>query len=96
MNKELNISSNFKQYFLNKLVSGTGTQHVFAFPNGYGALVTRNPRTYGNEFGLWEVAVVGIDGHIDYQTPVTSDGVIGWCGDMEVEETLKQISELKA
>jgi hypothetical protein len=90
--KELNIDATLKPY-LKELVLDIGTQYVFGFSNGYGAFVTRNHRTYGNEFGLWEVAVLGRDGNLNYDTPVTED-VIGWCGDMEVNEALKQISEL--
>jgi len=43
-----------------------GTQRRYKFPNGYGASVVRGPYTYGGPEGLFELAVFGQDGHLNY------------------------------
>jgi hypothetical protein len=76
----------------------SGTQKIYRFDNGYGASVVRGFGTYGAESGLWELAVIHWRGNaweITYDTPVTDD-VIGWLSDEDVEEKLREISELPA
>lgn len=73
--------------------SWDGSQHKYLFPNGYGASVIRSTYSYGGSAGLWELAVFGIDGHLDYSTPVTGD-VEGHLDDAEVEALLEQIESL--
>lgn len=70
-----------------------GVQHLFEFPNGYGASVVRIPGiSYGANQGLWEVAVLK-NGGIAYDTPITDD-VLGHLNDLEVEEVLNNIASL--
>lgn len=69
------------------------TQHLFKFPNSYGASVIRNEHSYGGEDGLFELAVLDEYEGITYSTPITDD-VLGWLSEEDVLETLNQIEEL--
>lgn len=68
-------------------------QYRFKFGNGYGASVIRGQFTYGGSSGLWELAVVGQDGQLDYETPITDD-VLGYLSESDVTETLDAIAAL--
>lgn len=70
-----------------------GEQHIFKFPNGWQASVIRGRHTYGGIDGLFEIAVLDRDGHLNYDTSVTSD-VIGHLDREELDETLDQIAAL--
>ena len=50
----------------------------------------RNSASYGNEDGLWELAVLDTDGKIDYTTSITDD-VLGYLTTDDVEDILEQI-----
>jgi hypothetical protein len=67
-----------------------GTHWTFEFPNGYGGSVIDDG--YGNEEGLYELAVLH-NGHLTYDTPITDD-VLGWLTAGEVAETLDRIAAL--
>lgn len=71
-----------------------GVQAVITFDNGYGASVVCTPHTYGGDKGLYELAVLGKNGHITYDTPITND-VIGYLKEEEVTKILEQIQLLK-
>ena len=65
------------------------------FDNGYGASVVIGPHTYGGEDGLYELAVIlGSDGKLTYDTPVTDD-VEGYLTEDEVTKLLEQIQNLE-
>ena len=73
-----------------------GIQALHFFPNGYGVSVIRFPGSYGYEDGLYEVAV--LKGTVDdyelcYDTDVT-DGVIGHCDEIEVENIMEEVETL--
>ena len=70
-----------------------GVQARITFDNGYGASVVKTPYSYGGDKGLYELAVLGKDGHITYDTPVTSD-VIGYLRDIDVIEVMEKIQQL--
>ena len=72
-----------------------GVQHKYKFPNGYGASVVSHPYSYGGDRGLWELAVLGLDGHLTYDTPITND-VLGYLSEDEVNEALAKIAALEA
>jgi hypothetical protein len=63
------------------------------FDNGYGASVVVGPYTYGGEDGLYELAVLGSDGKLCYDTPVTDD-VEGYLSEDDVTKLLEQIQKL--
>jgi hypothetical protein len=64
------------------------------FDNGYGASVVIGPYTYGGEDGLYELAVIlGSDGKLTYDTPVTDD-VEGYLTEDDVTKLLEQIQKL--
>jgi hypothetical protein len=63
------------------------------FDNGYGASVIIGPHTYGGEDGLYELAVLGKDKKLTYDTPVTDD-VEGYLTEEAVTKLLEQIQKL--
>ena len=74
-----------------------GVQHVYEFPNGYGASVIKHDYSYGGKDGLWELAVLNFDldkkGQIDYNSGITGD-VIGYLSWKNVETYLTEIKDL--
>ena len=63
------------------------------FDNGYGATVVQGPHSYGGADGLYELAVVGKDDEICYDTPVTGD-VEGYLSEAQVTDLLIKIQQL--
>jgi hypothetical protein len=63
------------------------------FDNGYGASVIIGPHTYGGEDGLYELAVLGKDKKLTYNTSVTDD-VEGYLSEDDVTKLLEQIQKL--
>jgi hypothetical protein len=72
-----------------------GQRRLYRFSNGYGASVIRNSASYGNEEGLWEMAVLGTAGKIDYTTSITDD-VLGYLTEDDVQNILEQIKHWQA
>jgi hypothetical protein len=70
-----------------------GVMSRIQFDNGYGASVVCTPYTYGGDKGLYEIAVLGSDGHITYDTSVTND-VIGYLRPEDVTDVLAKIQQL--
>lgn len=68
-------------------------QYEFKFDNGYGASVIRNAYSYGGDEGKFELAVIGQDGDLTYDTPITDD-VEGWLSVDDVNALLDQIAAL--
>jgi hypothetical protein len=71
-----------------------GVQCRMMFENGYGVSVVSHTYSYGGKDGLFEVAVLGKDGNLTYDTPVTND-VVGYLTEEDVTDVLKQVQELK-
>lgn len=75
-----------------------GIQKQYKFENGYGASVIQHSGSYGNEQGLWELAVLKWVNEnqyeLDYSTEITDD-VIGHLTEAEVEEILVEIKGLE-
>ena len=69
-----------------------GVQHVYAFPNGYGASVIKTDYSYGGKNGLWEMAVLK-DEELCYTSGITDD-VIGHLSWDNVEDYLMEIKSL--
>lgn len=70
-----------------------GVQARITFENGYGASIVKTPHSYGGDRGLYELAVFGTDGHITYDTPITTD-VIGYLRDIDVTDVMEKIQQL--
>ena len=70
-----------------------GVQARITFENGYGASVVKTPYSYGGDKGLYELAVLGTDGHLTYDTPITND-VIGYLRDIDVTDVMEKIQQL--
>lgn len=67
------------------------------FENGYGVSVIRNSFSYGNELGLYELAILkGIKGkyEIYYDSGITDD-VIGYLTCSKVSSYMKKVQKLK-
>jgi hypothetical protein len=64
------------------------------FDNGYGASVVSHNYSYGGNSGLYELAVLGKDGKLTYDTPITND-VVGCLSPEQVTEYLFRIQDLK-
>lgn len=69
-------------------------QHKFKFDNGFGASVIRGQFSHGGLEGLWELAVIGLDGCISYETPITDD-VEGYLSEADVAALLDSIAALQ-
>ena len=91
----MTITKGMRKGFKESLTSTGNTQRKYKFSNGYGASVINGAHTYGGPQGLWELAVLGADGHLDFDTPVTDD-VLGWLTESEVNTALDEIKELPA
>lgn len=72
-----------------------GIQYHFKADNGYGASIVKHDFSYGNLQDLWELAVIGKDGNLCYDTPITDD-VLGYLTEEQVNSTLVKIAELQA
>jgi hypothetical protein len=72
---------------------GVGIQARIMFENGYGASIVKGEHTYGGREGLYELAVLGSDGRLTYNTPVTDD-VEGYLTEEDVTNLLNQIQNL--
>jgi hypothetical protein len=80
--------------FVSHPVHIEGVQARITFDNGYGASVVKTPHSYGGDKGLYELAVLGTDGHLTYDTPITND-VIGYLRDIDVTDVMEKIQQLQ-
>jgi hypothetical protein len=73
-----------------------GVQKLYSFPNGYGASVIRHKGSYGGDKGLWEIAPWRDDNNefIGQNGLGWNDDVKGHLNDPEVDQILRQISQL--
>jgi hypothetical protein len=71
----------------------SGVVSRITFDNGYGASVVKHEHSYGGDKGLYELAVLGKDGQITYDTPITND-VIGYLRDIDVTDVMEKIQQL--
>jgi len=71
-----------------------GVKCKMVFENGYGVSVVCHTHSYGGKNGLFEIAVLGKDGDLTYDTPVTND-VIGYLNREEVTDIMEQVQVLK-
>lgn len=69
-------------------------QRKYKFDNGYGASVVCGPGSYGNEDGLFEMAILDKNGDICYDTPI-ADGVLGYLDFEDVVRYLEKIESLE-
>jgi hypothetical protein len=63
------------------------------FENGYGVSVVQTPTTYGGADGFYELAVIGKDEQITYESPITSD-VEGYLNEIGITKLMEQIQKL--
>ena len=70
-----------------------GVKCRMVFENGYGVSVVSHTHSYGGSKGLFEIAVLGKDGDLTYDTPVTND-VVGYLNPDEVTEIMEHVQSL--
>lgn len=78
-----------------KTVHG-GVQIIVFFENNYGASIVKHRFSYGNDEGLFEIAVIKgnmEDWDIVYDTPITND-VLGYRTSEDINDILEEISNL--
>ena len=90
MEKLINIPEEFQKYIVSQVPKFNGLAIRLEFPNGYGASVIKHDYSYG-----LEVAVIGLDGFLDYETPITDD-VVSDLNDVGLVGVLRDIMELKS
>jgi len=83
---------NFREYLKDTSYVNNRVQHVYAFPNGYGASVVKHDFSYGGKNGLWELAVLNGE-DLCYTSGITED-VIGHLSWTKVEAVLRDIKQL--
>ena len=94
--KKITIMKKFEDLEFEKIEDAPfqiGVKCKMMFENGYGVSVVSHTHSYGGTKGLFEVAVLGKDGDISYDTPVTDD-VIGYLNPEEVTEIMEQVQSL--
>ncbi len=62
------------------------------FDNGYGVSVVRHEASYGNDRGLYEMAVLK-DGDIHYDNVIAKGDVVGWLRDEDVTDAMMIIQK---
>jgi len=70
------------------------TQAEMTFENGYGVSVITGVHAYSSDDMPYELAVLGKDGHLTYDTPITDD-VIGHLNEDRVSSIMIQVQNLK-
>lgn len=73
-----------------------GVQIIVFFENNYGASIVKHRFSYGNDEGLFEIAVLTGNmesWNITYDTPITSD-VLGYQTSEDINNVLEEISNL--
>ena len=91
--RELNMSNDFREFLIDSIYIDSGVQHVYKFPNNFGASVIKTDYSYVGTRGLWELAVLDANDDITYHTPITQD-VIGHLAWDNVERFLAEIRDL--
>lgn len=73
-----------------------GIQHIYTFPNGYGASVIKHKGSYGYAQDKWEIAPLDNNGDFIGQSIFGwFDDVKGHLNDPQVDAILKDISNLE-
>lgn len=81
----------FKDLQFNEHPNGMGgVQSRMDFDNGFGVSVVMTPYTYGNDVGLYELAVFK-DGEIHYDNPVAEGDVRGYLTEEDITNLMFQI-----
>ncbi|MGN1275471.1 MAG: hypothetical protein ACI4UK_00585 [Floccifex sp.] len=87
----------FKNHLFKCYEEENSLQYLFKFDNGYGASVIKHLYSYGNEYDLFELAVIRFTSddlwELCYQSGITSD-VIGYLNNDEILSLLEGIKSL--
>ena len=83
-----------------------GVHKVVRFDNDYGASIIRNDGSYGNERGLWELALIEFEEgdenmenfkliHDDNNVLGGDGDIVGWLNEKEVLTLLQKIEQME-
>jgi len=75
------------------IYAGFDTNATTTFDNGYGVSVVTGPSAYTSPEEPYELAVLGPDGRITFDTPIADD-VVGYLTALDVEMYLERIAAL--
>lgn len=91
-NIHLKIDEDLEKYLMVRRERNFGIQYVFAFNNNLGVSVVKTPCTYGNEFDLWEVAILQyLENLYKYElfySELTNFDTLGYLDDKQVNKFL--------
>jgi len=83
---------------------GVSELHVHAthrarvvFTNGYALSIIRGEYTHGGDEGLYEIAPMGLNGHLDgnlLDEEDQGDDVLGWCDEAKVNYYITKLANL--
>lgn len=72
-----------------------GGRHLRVFfKNGWGVSAISHQYSYGGREGLYEIGILNEDGHIQYDNPVSTEGVIGWLTPRDVVAYMNVLASL--
>lgn len=76
-----------------------GVQHIYRFPNGFGASVIQTSGSYGGAEGLWELYMIQwwADSPTAWdlvRNKTLFPGVLGWLDDIDLQLALEEIKAL--
>ena len=89
------IEVSFEKYITKAIKTMGGFSIKLKFPNGWGASVIKHEGSFGYEQGLFELAVLGIDGKLHYENKVAKGDVVGYLNLKDLEDLLRQIKSFK-
>ena len=70
---------------------GDGIQAIMKFDNEFGVSVVKSKYSYGGDKGLYEMAILNINGEITYDTEITED-VLGY---LEPDDVTKYMIDVQ-
>lgn len=95
----MGLFNNYKQFeetyrMVNPMALLEGYQNVYTFENGYGLSIISNPVSYGGQNGLFEAALLGLDGEIIYREDLGFPDVQGHLDFADIAQLIEEIKNL--
>lgn len=84
----------FKDLDFKSTPRGDGVQAVIKFENEFGVSVVKSKYSYGGDKGLYEMAILNINGEITYDTEITED-VLGYLSPEDVTKYMIEVQRIK-
>jgi len=87
------MKKTFKDIEFKNREFGMGLISRTPFDNGWALSVAQIPYTDSGKRGLYELAVINKDGHIDYDNPVSNGDIVSYLNEEEVTELMLKVQE---